>query len=243
MHFWKGCRESLRLIIPTLKKAALPLISLHLASVLAYQYFDFAITTFMSRGREDLLFMSLIAGLQLLFSLLWSAAWVLVISSVASEQTSAEPSHPPLSRRFADHFNQLVIEQVRVLAGVIWRLPLLILPAVLFYIRMLLVPYIVIFDPSYQKGRVDALAESRQLSRGHLFLFSALLFASYLLPSLSEDLVFGEGSRSVMNNPLSVAIAAIVTFFIQVWLGIFLFSVARRFIRIEALRPEEQPSA
>ena len=70
----------------------------------------------------------------------------------------------------------LFVEGLRMTAYVIlWSL-LLILPGIYKQIRYLFVPFVVLLDPQYQQGKVDALERSSLLTVG-VFWWLVLLFA------------------------------------------------------------------
>lgn len=74
----------------------------------------------------------------------------------------------------------IIIETMRSIAAAMIRLPLLIIPGIIEWIRLSAVPFIVIFDREYQDNRVDALKTSRQFFSKH----RALVFL-LLLPNLA----------------------------------------------------------
>jgi len=81
------------------------------------------------------------------------------------------------------HIKALTLESLRALAvTLIWTMAL-ILPGFFKYLRFFFVPYIVVADPLYEKGQVDALEKSNQLVKGYtlqLFIIICLLTASEL---------------------------------------------------------------
>lgn len=74
----------------------------------------------------------------------------------------------------------LTIESLRVAAKLLMWSILFILPAFYWYIRYLFVPFVVLLNPKYDSGEIDALEHSSQLSREiawpllALFLFIAV---------------------------------------------------------------------
>ncbi len=73
-------------------------------------------------------------------------------------------------------FSLLLIESLRSLAATLWRVPLLILPALWEFIRLTPVPYVVMFDKSYRRGEIDVLKASRAFfARHRLFVLGLLL--------------------------------------------------------------------
>ncbi len=84
-----------------------------------------------------------------------------------------------------------VNESVRVLTRVLLWMLALIIPAFFVYLRYVLMPYVVFFDPDYREGKVDALARSRELVKGLMpalvglaILFIGLELTFELIPNL-----------------------------------------------------------
>lgn len=70
--------------------------------------------------------------------------------------------------------NLLAIESTRALAACIFRIPLLIVPAVIEWFRLMPVPFIVLLDADYQLGKSDALMASRRFFSNNKLLVIAL---------------------------------------------------------------------
>jgi hypothetical protein len=80
----------------------------------------------------------------------------------------------------------LTLEGIRVFVKVLlWSL-LFVLPGIFQYWRLSLVPFIVMLNPDYDKGRLDALKHSHNLIRGHDFGWVLTLVFLALLDSLFE---------------------------------------------------------
>lgn len=74
--------------------------------------------------------------------------------------------HQGLMHLLSD-LNHVLIETVRGLASVIIRVPLFLAPAGVEWIRLLPTPFIVLVEPRYQRGELDALKGSREFFRQH----------------------------------------------------------------------------
>jgi len=104
------------------------------------------------------------------FTSLAIAAFVTLIWTLFS--TSAQltylakryfPKSPAVqSQSFWAVANLIAIENTRSLAACILRIPLLIVPAVAEWFRLMPVPYIVLLDDDYNLGKSDALKASRR---------------------------------------------------------------------------------
>ena len=86
------------------------------------------------------------------------------------------------------HSRPLFVESLRVLTYVLLWSFLFILPGVYKQIRWTFVPFIVYFDPNYEKGDVDPLEESAKLSVGLMWVLTPLIVALGLV-DLGFDLI------------------------------------------------------
>ncbi len=233
--------EAIRLVLPTSahiwREAWFILVGLHVLQALATQFFAYATDQIYAFGREDILLIALFAAFELFLTFLWSALWTLVICSAIL--TPHEWESAPLRSRF----NQLMVEQVRSLAAVIWRLPLLIVPALVEYVRLAFVPFVVTLDRAYLRGDADALQASRELSRGHFWLLTMTLVVSAILVWMAEDLALAGGSHSFIANPFGVSLGWILTLFINLVCTAFLLELFRGLFRnvpkIEPSTPDQ----
>lgn len=197
------------------------LVLLQILEGIGSQFLTYATDQMFSIGRENIPLMAFIASVELVMSFLLTALWTLAICSAVQEREEWEAV--PLGSRF----NQLMIEQVRGLASVIWRMPLFLVPAIVQYIRLRLLPFIVVLDRAYLRGEVDALQMSRKLSRGHFWLLTAFVVATALLQWIADDLVYTGGGRYFLFNPLGVGIEWALTLAINLFSSVFLLEVFR----------------
>jgi hypothetical protein len=89
-------------------------------------------------------------------------------------------------------FELIIIETLRSFAAILFRIPLLVLPAVYEWLRLLPVPYLVLLDRRYRAGERDALTEARCLFAGHRWLILSLLGLRSVL-WLAEAMLFENG--------------------------------------------------
>ena len=83
-------------------------------------------------GREDIGIIAAIAGIDMIFNLVWSAFWVLVLS-LAAAHLLAPAERDRIARALQPAFDsetKFLIEQTRVLASILWRVPLVIWPLI-----------------------------------------------------------------------------------------------------------------
>lgn len=98
-------------------------------------------------------------------------------------------------------FSLLLKEQLRTWGSVMNWTFLFVLPGLWKFIQYAFVPFIVCFDNEYQQGKVDALEQSRRISRGAgLQLLAAFsIFAAALPAALSS--LFDE-QKMIWQTPL-----------------------------------------
>lgn len=144
--------------------------------------------------------------------------WILALAFLIIGNAPLAPFHKVY--KFAvENLNQSLIENVRSYAGILWRVPFLIVPGLLKLIEWLYVPLVVAFDPLYKSGEVDALRRSSELSKQFkLKLLSAVIF-SFILPSLIQ-LVLIEPYSNDWSSITSWLIR-ILNFFIEVFRTVY----------------------
>lgn len=67
--------------------------------------------------------------------------------------------------RLGSVIQQLMIEILRAWGSILRGLLLFIVPGILRMLRFLFVPYVVLFNPNYWKGKRDALSESEKITQ------------------------------------------------------------------------------
>lgn len=227
--------EASRIYSSVLRTAWIPLVSLHVLQAATDQYFQFTAEIIRNRGQEDILLIGVTALLELLVNLLWSTLWVLIISQNAHAWLCQKPP-APFWDQVKTHLNPLLIEQVRSIAAILWRLPFLFLPALIEYIRLSLVPYVVLFDLEYANGQKDALRQSRQLTRGRWVLLSLIVAGGLLLPWFAKQMILGGDSSWIWRNPGRVSLAAAVAFFINTFSGLLFFFIYRHLAQMSEIK-------
>jgi hypothetical protein len=209
-----------------LRRNWIAIICLHLVQSAASQFIGYATDYLRVIGKEDLVYISSIALFEMTFTMLWSAVWIMLISQ-AAEAELEQRKRQSFGTSFMRYFNQIVIESVRSLASVIWHAPLLFVPALTQYVRLTFVPLIVIFDPDYERGTVDALNKSRRLSRGHFWLTATTVVLSIAIPWYVEQTIEGGNGEWIWQNPIGVSFAVALTLLINTFTSVFLFALFR----------------
>ena len=84
---------------------------------------------------------------------------------------------------FVRNFSQNLIEAMRAWGkSFMWSF-LLIIPGIIKFAQYFFVPFVVCFDPNYQRGQVDALEQSQKISKGRLpVLIGLLILFDAILP-------------------------------------------------------------
>ena len=216
------------------------LIALHVIQVIASQMSSYSADNLRASGREDLGLIVAIAGIDMVFTLIWSAFWVLTLS-LAAHQELAPQSALQRPKNLLETINQILVEQTRTLAAILWRAPLIV-PAGIQWVRLTFVPFIVIFDPDYDGGRRDALKGSQDLSQSRFWLLNLYLLAAGALPWMAESVTQGE-KEWLWENPVKVGLTSILTLLINIATGLFLFSLYRRLASMTAESGNEAPHA
>lgn len=130
---------------------------------------------------------------------------------------------------FKTYFEQGMIEQMRSWGkAMLWSF-LLIIPGIVKFVQYLFVPFVVVFDPSYQKGEVDALKRSQQLARGS-FIRLFLLFLVFTLVVPGTMTAFDEW-KLIWATPAS----ALLICFLEMLLNLCFIQILWRIYNRRAL--------
>lgn len=148
--------------------------------------------------------------------------WILALGYMIMGPEPLAPFHRVY--KFAvENLNQALIENIRSYAGILWRVPFLILPGLLKLIEWIYVPLIVAFDATYLRGETDALKRSSELSKEFkLKLFQALFFG-FILPSLLQ-LILIEPFSNDWSSVTSWLLRAL-SFFIEIFRTVYFILV------------------
>lgn len=129
------------------------------------------------------------------------------------------------------YLSTFLAEYLRMLAQVLLYVILFLIPGLIRYIRLIFVPYIVLFAKKYAADEVDALEFSKKLTVGRFWLIFAIVVVTMaagagieVLPNAYSDL-----------HVLSVRIAFdLIGFLISIWTYSVLFLVFERAMLEEA---------
>jgi hypothetical protein len=111
---------------------------------------------------------------------------------------------------------QLIIEEVRAIGkSMLWGL-LFIIPGFIRIVQFAFVPFVVLRDPAYQRGEIDALESSTRTINSRIFKIFALLFVfSFLIPLISTA---WDDYKLVTEHPIS----ALIWIFVEMNLSVLL---------------------
>ena len=111
----------------------------------------------------------------------------------------------------------LTVESMRALGKVLlWSF--LIIPGFIWYVRYFLVALVVLLEPEFKKGKVDALKLSEFLTLGHAWkVFGFIVFATGLSTLRFQD-IFNIGT-----NPIAVVLLYIVWAALQLYTSLMCY--------------------
>ncbi len=229
--------DVVRLLPQVLRKSGFALLALQFSREFVSQGMNYVTMSVQSNGREN---MALILGLvatNLLIEIIWTALGAFLLISAARSVIREEPLW---SKRTWRDLNQVAIESVRAMAAVFYRLPLFIVPGVVEIFRLLFVPHVVLLEPAYERGQIDALKESRQGIRMRWPLVLVVTIV-YLALTTSIDLLTQSenGAGWFWEAPLAFFISVVLTLAISLVYEVFLVAVFLRrnfdaYVQLEA---------
>jgi hypothetical protein len=223
-----------RLLPIVLKRSGVVLIVLHFAREASLQALNYLGVLIQAQGREDMPTLVGLVGLNFFFEILWSAVWSFVLISATRAALRQEPLWSETS---LGDLNQLLVEGVRSMAAILWRLPFAIIPGLIELLRLLFVPHVVLLEPLYAKGHVDALERSRKALKSKWFLVLIVTLLSLGLSSGVEALT--GGSRTAIyfwQAPGAFMFSAVLTLSINLVYEVYLVAV---FLRVNGRFADE----
>ncbi len=212
--FW-AFKKTNKYFWPVLKRSWVWLLGVTICSEAMYQYF-----TYIAQNYRPPSGVNVPATLgDLVASLLEFIVLTMLIPQRVMELDRNDP--PQSFIGFAKKYiKPLTAESLRALAmTILWTL-VFIVPGIFKYVRYFLVGYVVVADPEYEAGNVDALKESNRLVKGitiELFIFVVILiFLDSWQSTLREHDPF-------TTAPVVAALATVVFFFLNYYANVFLF--------------------
>ncbi len=145
-------------------------------------------------------------GLSLILAIAFPT-WVSVISIYALKNNSVRN----LRSFLKNNFELAVLETLRAWGySFLWAL-LFIVPGLIRMSFYYLTLFVVLLLPEYEKGEVDALKKSTEISKVHWFKLNFLVFAFYIFMPLLITTIFDEYIIFIKNPMTAVMFAAIET--------------------------------
>lgn len=129
-------------------------------------------------------------------------------------QTTLPQKKDSLTTQVCANFEQLCIETLRCWGSIItWGL-FLFVPALVRYFQLQAVPLIVLLDPAYAEGKIDALEASRKFVHSNAFKILVLLFVFHLFLPMLLTVLFDQYTVIWQTPVAAVILAAVETFLI-----------------------------
>lgn len=228
-----------RLLPLVLKRSGVALVVLHLAREMSLQSLNYLTSQVQAQGREDMTTLIGVVALNFLCEILWSAVWSFVLISAVR---SAMRDEPLWSARSLTDLNQLLVEGVRAMAAVLYRLPFAVIPGLVELLRLLFVPHVVLLEPNYPRGLVDALKRSRETIRQKWGLILIISLVSLGLNTVVDALTQGsQGETYFWQVPHVFLLSSVLTLSINLVYEIYLVALFLRLImRQELVRADFQ---
>lgn len=120
------------------------------------------------------------------------------------------------------HVGPLTLESIRVAARVLLWILVFIIPGIIKQIRLSFVPFIVLLNPAYARGDIDALAESETRVKGHTWILFFVMLASFVFDAALEFLTYS--SPWLNQFPIRILIL-----FLSMQVGIFTTCIVYEF--------------
>ena len=105
---------------------------------------------------------------------------------------------------------------------------LFVIPGLIFWVQLTFVPYVVMFDPEFKSGTVDALERSKLLVKGHFWRITGILILCLLLSMVPE---FWLGAIKPLDNPLLFAFLFLVGMVLDLYGDVVVFCVYENLVQ------------
>lgn len=149
----------------------------------------------------------------------WMFAGLSIVSSVLAPMVATlivfagwQRSDTNILSYFSKHLGDLVREQLRAFGSVLMWSFLLIIPGLVRFFEMSLLPWVVCFDAEYGQGRRDALKESRRVFYKVWPRLSLLLLVFWMILPLGMTML--DAFRSYSDSPVTAFGLSLVDVFL-----------------------------
>ena len=119
-----------------------------------------------------------------------------------------------LYESFQKYFKAVFVESARACLWMMLGIFLLVVPGLVWGIRYFWVIFVAQFDPQYEKGEVDALHRSHELTRGHFWWSVWVLI-------LAATLDWGCQIWLSMTDPLEKPVVYVVAFWVSLAMSLY----------------------
>jgi hypothetical protein len=128
------------------------------------------------------------------------------------------------------------------MAAVLYRLPFAVIPGLIELLRLLFVPHVVLLEPNYPRGSVDALKRSREMIRLKWGLILIITLVSLGLNTVVDTLTQGsQGETYFWQVPHVFLLSSVLTLSINLVYEVYLVALFLRLImRQELVRADFQ---
>jgi hypothetical protein len=209
-----------------LKKIGLPLFALTVLGTSLDQLITVKMETMLMNPDGASNWVWVLGGLSLLLNLLYP---LLALLLVLSQMRSIEPGDQQVENGFQflqKNLKPNLIEEMRAWGNAMLWSFLFLIPGLIRFLRYLLLPFVVSFDPQYKSGHRDALRRARELSRGHLLqLFVLFCFFALIVPIGMSAL---DEWKLVWNTPLPALGICLIEMLINICFILCLWKVYQR---------------
>jgi hypothetical protein len=137
---------------------------------------------------------------------------LVIANQIIDDVKHGRPTNLSVSLR--ENFKYIFINFARSLLKTLLGVILLVVPGVVILVRLTFVPYIVLFDPEFKLGHVDALKRSEDLVKGRFWKISGILILCFLLSMVPE---FWMSAIPIFERPF----AFVMVYFLGIVLGLF----------------------
>lgn len=159
-----------------------------------------------------------------------STVWALLSNAIRliSIRTAMD-KEVPSKLTWLSRINLLSIECLRAMASVMFRIPLLLIPAVVQWVRLAPLPYLLLLSRDYESGRVDALKLTTQFANRHKLLTLTIAVLP-LLTLIPEVLLLSEATSfaTLLSHPIQHIGSISVLSLLKLSIDTFLLRVVSR---------------
>jgi hypothetical protein len=204
----------------------LPLFFVILLSTLGDQWVSKVLEQQMSSDHADMGMIVLYGSLSMTLGMLGPLfSLILFFYAVARVQGRTETS---LWNFTAHYANALSIESLRSIGKTLFWSLFFLIPGLVRFVQLIFVPLIVVFDPNYEKGEVEAIKMSTRLVNRRFFRIIAYLVVFYIALPIFMTSVFTE-SKEILKTPLIASLFVAIETSLEIvsmWLLYLIFQSA-----------------